>query len=287
VGRALRVAGALGGVVVIAIGVGLALRLAPTERDPLAPAFTRRVTSAFPDLLFVTCDVGQFEERSSDGTSAPQRWFVRPGGSGRLRVDLYAVAAGAGESGTLTATLYEPSGSPLGETSVAYPTAPTARSTAGSLASDVAEGRIYRLEVRRVAASSGAEAHHYRLGLVGIPVEVGMNSPALPHWFEGLNLGWQVVHVHVDAGEPLRLVVTAGEGQPVPFMTVELRGESGAILRAVTSRSWDPFEATLEAGPARTIRVALSGNHHFSLEKASGSDRGIYFDACPSQSAPS
>lgn len=271
------------------VAVGVWATRATAERDPLAPPFSRGVETAFPGAPFVTCDLGHFEDRSTEGTSAPHRWFLKALSSGALRIEVHALGTGTAEAGALAAAFYEPHGALLAEARVPYPggTAGAAEANVAPLSADVRASSIYRLEVRRIAPGpSVGGGHHYRLGFSGVPVEVGMNSPALPRWFEGLNLGWQVVHVHVDAGEDLRLVVTSGEGQPIPFMTVELRDRSGALLHSVTSRRWARFEVTLGSTEARTLRVALSGNHHFTLDKGSGSDRGIYFDACPPPPRP-
>lgn len=253
-----------------------------TATGPIPPPFSQRITSAFPGSPFVTCDVGHHDV-AADGSSARQRWYIRPASSGELRVDAYAVGGNPAEGGAVVAELFDPRGVMLAVAQVAYPSgAQQSRPNVGSLRAPVTALSIHRLEIGLAPAAGQSQAHHYRLGFSGVPVEVGVNSPALPHWLEGLNFGRQVFHVHLDAGEELRLALTAGEGQPIPSFTVELRHEDDALL---DSRLWstrDPFELALAPiAAARSVRVVTSGNHHFTLDKTSGTDRGIYFDACP------
>jgi hypothetical protein len=266
---------------IVALGTWLAATA--TTSDPNAPPFSRRIAGAYPGTPFITCDLGQ-HDTAADGTSVPHRWYVRPASSGELHVEAFAIGGNPAEGGSLVAELFDPRGASLGTTHVTYPSGATAtRPTVGSLSAMVARGAIHLLEVRILAAAGLAQAHHYRLGFSGVPVEVGVNSPALPHWLEGLNFGRQLFHVTLDADEELRLDLTAGEGQPVPSFTIELRTEDDALL---TTRTWttrDAFEVVLPpAHAARTVRIITWGNHHFTLAKSSGTDRGIYFDACPS-----
>ncbi len=242
-----------------------------------------------PGTPFVTCDLGQFEDAGPDGASAPQRWYIRPTSAGDLRVDLQVLATSLGERGVLAAKLYDPGGILLGETSASPPArvSPGAANVA-SLRIAVVASAIYRLEIGRGAAIPSADPpRHYRLGFAGVPVEVGLNSPAPPRWFEGLNFGRQLFHVNVDPSEGLQLVLTAGEGQPIPSFTVEVRDEDGALLLSATWQDREPFSVDLAPSRVgRSLQIVTFGNHHFSLDKRSGSDRGIYLDACPPPAPP-
>ena len=273
-------------IVLVAVAVSAACTgPATTASGPVPPPFSRRIVSVFPGSPFVICDVGHFDD-AVDGSSASQRWYIRPSSAGDLRIDVYALGGNPAEGGTLSAELFGPANAMLAASQVAFPNGVNPRPNVATLRASVTALSIHRLEIRRNPAPGMGQAHHYRLGFSGMPAEIGVNSPALPHWLEGLNFGRQVFHVNVDAGEELRLALTAGEGQPIPSMTLELRDENDALLLLTLWSTWDPFDVVL--GPstvARTLRVVTSGNHHFTLAKTSGSDRGIYFDTCPPPAA--
>lgn len=277
--RILRTSLVGGAALVVGLATALCTSLPADDPAHRPPPFSRRIVSAFPDLAFTTCELGHFTESASE----PQRWYVRPTSRGELAIEVRALGASLTESGALSARLLDRGGTSLAEGSVPYPTGALPGSErAVALRAAAAPDAIYPLEILRVPPAVGGEAHHYRLGFSGVHVEVGMPSPAL-RWLEGRNGGPQVFHVNVDDGEALQLSITAGEGQPVPFLTVEARSEEGVHLHETTSRTWDPFDVTLEPGGARTLRIVTFGNHHFMLDKRSGRDRGIYFDACPPQ----
>jgi len=279
------------GAVALIAGAAIAVSTTPFMGDtgPTPPPFSHRITSAYPGAPFVTCDVGQFEDPMPGRPGPPQRWYMRPTLAGDLRIDVQALPGGPNEQGALAALLYDARGAVLAEALVPYPTggATPPPPNVVSMRATVVASAIYRLEVRRAAPQPGvAEARHYRLGFSGTPIEVGVHSPALPRWLEGLNFGRQLFHVNVDPGERLRLTITAGEGQPIPSMTTEVRDEQGALLKSTTSVTWDPFDVVVEPAGPRTLRIVAFGNHHFTLDKRSGSDRGIYFDTCPPNAPP-
>lgn len=253
---------------------------------PPPPPFSRPVVTAFPGTPFVTCLQGQFEAPLT-APSDPQHWFLRPTATGPLTLEVRAVAINpVDESGSIMADLFDVgTGTRIGGVTVAHPTgaAPAGSANVMRFSAPVNAGARYRLEVRRGPASIAGtrEAHHYRLGFSGVAVEVGANTPALPNALEGDK---QLFHINVDAGEILELRLD-NPLAPTPVgpqsSTLELRDDFGVLLRSVVGGTL-PY--SLRHGPFATggsLRVIIQANHHYTFTKGSGTDQGLYFDACP------
>lgn len=267
-------------------------QLAYADGSLTPPAFSRPIVSAFPDRAFVTCIQGQFEPTpASPSTFPPQPhyFFLHPSKNGEITIGVRAVSENpTSESGNITARLFEKnmlidevqvfhlSGSEFlsGDETVDYMTFYGITS------------KIYRLEVHRGTSSEAGkeEAPHYKLSFFGGWVEVGINSPS----FKYLEQDSQLFHVNADDGENLRLQIsvedsaTAGATQ-ASSVAVDISDANGVLQSASSSVSAnEPLVVAIDNVPGGTLSVDISADGHYMVDKQSGNDRGIYFDAIPS-----
>lgn len=247
------------------------------EAQITSPAFSQNIESINPGAPFITCLQGQFEPLQQNSLeSVPHNWFIKVEQSGTLTLEVRAFSVNPAEFGSIIARLFDGTTS-LGSIEVTHPNVAGAE-TIGFMSASVTP-KIYRLEVVRKAAAIGTpEAHHYKLGFSGVPVDVGVNSPTFP-WFEPET---QTLQVNLAAGEGLNLTVSAGMPPTTPTATEEVsRRDNLQVLSTTTSPL--PLIVTVSnpyGGAAGTLVLRIgSQNSHYMLDK-NGQDRGIYFDTC-------
>ena len=193
----------------------------------------------------------------------------------------------------------------LGEVKVEYPSGIGVKLGAenqGTITAPITAGAIYRLQVKLEPPTLEGirQAHHYRLGFTynpppGVspgpaPIAVGTNSPSF-RYFEAER---QAFHFNIDTGESFKLAVLVensgsmgtlqapGVGAPqATSVTLEVYSDFPNNLLLSVKDQPLPFVVDIPDAPSGTLHGLFRTNGHYRLEKQSGSDRGIYFEACP------
>jgi hypothetical protein len=254
------------------------------ESTPVPPPFSNGIPNANP---LVTCLQGHFNPQ------APTHyWFIKAEQTGTLTVDVRATAVNpTGESGSVIANLFD-GATNVGSVTVFHPTGlgpNPGDENIGFITISATGGTIYRLELQLGPPVNleTMQAHHYKISTSGVSTDVGVSS--ITHQYSE----------HVSPGELYYVNVVQGENFVLNFITespdhganqatqvtVEIRDGTNTLLYGPTTLSLPlPPSVTPINIPnvnAGTLKVLITADGHYRLDKTSGTDHGIYYDTCP------
>jgi hypothetical protein len=225
-----------------------------------------------------------------------QDWFVKDDGDGSVDVTLTLSVVNPLEAGFHTMRVFDSTNTQVaGPLRLQYHSdinLPALDDTVGSLSVTGATGEVYRVELTVEGdpannpvpgpflgdpPTPGVEvvARHYDLKFKGA-ISAAMGSPSLRQ-IEAAPATW---YLNLDAGEtPEVRVSSAGLTAGAGMATIELRNSVGTVV-ASASPTGGIFDELLTASAPATAEqwsLSVSGlDHHYWVDKLSGSDRGIY-----------
>lgn len=241
----------------------------PASPIPTAPSFSQGL--AAPAGALACTPLLMNNQAGFTAGASTQHWFVRASGT-TLAVDVSAVTVNnATESGRVIADLYDGATAvPGGHLEVVHPNTLGGTATA-TLGVPSVPGRVYRLAITTGTPDAGDQpARHYRLRFNAADA-AGVQSPGLLN-YEGGPARWGV---NVNASEELR--VRVGDSN-----VDALHGSANLITPALASQPSvalaSPGTNLVVASPAAVGQwlAAINPEHHYTLDKTSGSDRGLY-----------
>jgi hypothetical protein len=201
-----------------------------------------------------------------NGTSS-QEWYVKAS-SNSVDIDVAAVSVNGSEQGSIVATAYD-GATVLGSVTVIHPSV-TGTEANAHLVFPATSGTVYRLVIEAKPGPGTLVARHYRLKIRGAS-QAGFDSPGIQN-LEGGDASWGL---NVNAGENLDVTIgtgnVSGPGDPVQYLLVRPDGTHGAPVSTTL-----PATISVPSAAVGQWTLMLGADHHYTVSKNTGSDRGVY-----------